>query len=947
MPVVVKKGRIMPVLMVFSFLTLTVAIVPFASGYVNTGYERGLDKVSPDVLREIQSTGSADTIILLRGSVDKETYVASLGLNSERAFSVINAVQVELTRDTMRKVASSRDTGRVFLNRVIRIPEYHLKGKDDLQTGGIGSLNIGVPYVGADNVPESGAGVAVAIVDTGIQNNHPWLQRGGASVVVWEKDVTGDGVVDYSGVHGTHMAGVVASQLAGNKGVAPGANLYDIIISSDGHSSTEAKIIAGLQTAAEGPDGTMGTGDDAKVINLSFGGLFYPSLGDDPMCLAVDNLYNSGYAIFIAAGNDYGFGTISTPASAEGAISVGATDTDVSVTDFSSKGPAPWGRLHPSVVAPGQDILSSIPVDSGGYLSGTSVSAPHVAGVAALLLQAHPGWSSGTIKQAIMNSAVDVDSHVVGSGYAFSQGAGLVNYKRARDLTLWVSNSNGAAYWNARAAADSTDSTVLTIKNTGSGSVTVSLSNENFEDIAGDAPINIIFSEQTFTLAAGKSTTIGISAYVQNSARASTYASYIVAMDNNGSKSRLPVSLLVPIKFSALPTGELLGVFTSNVSKLGFSGCEYVDFEVTFPGGYDRALVYENHLLMTDIDLFVLSPPEYLYDISWCSLFRDPYETIDIVRPTSGVWHIAIAPFLFFETPPKDMYVFPFEGSVRLITIPGAQGAQGPPGPQGEQGPIGATGAAGGAGAAGPQGPPGITPSEIRDILTKIDRLSSAATDLSSELGILENFLKRLESRVADVETNIQRVISASTPIQKIIAPQGGVAEVSFDDNRIPITTLTIVPATGEINGTVTIQVLGGWPNWAAQPRGEVYSLLNIPADNIDWLSVSKVSIGFAVSAAWIENKDIDVNKIVLMRYDLVRDAWVALPTTLVKEDSEYAYFVAESDSLSSFAIVGEKRIPTSADIVAAIIVFLIVTSAMGIVAYRWIKEWKRYRYLD
>ncbi|MFN4046532.1 MAG: S8 family serine peptidase, partial [Acidilobaceae archaeon] len=99
--------------------------------------------------------------------------------------------------------------------------------------------------IGADklhNLGITGRGVKIAVLDTGVENDHPWLQRGGASVVKWEYDATRSGIVDYcgkrigyheGGFHGTHVAGIIASQSPRAPGVAPGADIYDIIVFSE------------------------------------------------------------------------------------------------------------------------------------------------------------------------------------------------------------------------------------------------------------------------------------------------------------------------------------------------------------------------------------------------------------------------------------------------------------------------------------------------------------------------------------------------------------------------------------------------------------------------------------------------------------------------------------------------------------------------------------------
>ena len=153
------------------------------------------------------------------------------------------------------------------------------------------------------------------------------------------------------------------------------------------------------------------------VLNISWGETeIEPSR--DIVDAAIDAAAKAGVVTAVSAGNDwseFGFGSISSPGNANGAITVGAStgghgSAEVDApTDFSSAGPAPYSlRFKPDVTAPGEAVLSAAP--GGGFveLSGTSMAAPHVAGAAAVLMQRHPSWTPAQVKSALVLTGVPV-----------------------------------------------------------------------------------------------------------------------------------------------------------------------------------------------------------------------------------------------------------------------------------------------------------------------------------------------------------------------------------------------------------------------------------------------------------------------------------------------------------------------------------------------------------
>ena len=216
-------------------------------------------------------------------------------------------------------------------------------------------------------------------------------------------------------------------------GVAPRAYLgnYKVFVETDDGLSPNANspaIVAAIEAAVA---------DGMDVINFS-GGEPEIEPSRDIVALALDAAAAAGVVPVIAAGNDYndfGAGSVSSPANSEGAIAVGAveiTGTKREHADFSSVGPTTISlRLKPDVAAPGVNVLSSVSGGGWAEFSGTSMASPHVAGAAALLRQRHPAWTVEQLKSALVQSGVDsVDERGRTAGPRF-QGGGVVALQRA------------------------------------------------------------------------------------------------------------------------------------------------------------------------------------------------------------------------------------------------------------------------------------------------------------------------------------------------------------------------------------------------------------------------------------------------------------------------------------------------------------------------------------
>lgn len=227
-----------------------------------------------------------------------------------------------------------------------------------------------LPLDGQFTTTEHGSGTTAYIMDTGIDFGHS--EFGGRAVPGFDAVGDGHNGADCNG-HGTHVSGTVGGATFG---VAPQARLVSVrVLGCDGAGSYAA-VIAGFDWVAR-------NAQQPAVLNASLGGSFSPAVN-----AAVNSLADAGVLPVVAAGNSTEDACRVSPASAEGAFTVGATDPNDNETSFSNFGSCL------SIFAPGQDIVSARLGGGSTTLSGTSMASPHAAGVALLYLAGHPSASS-------------------------------------------------------------------------------------------------------------------------------------------------------------------------------------------------------------------------------------------------------------------------------------------------------------------------------------------------------------------------------------------------------------------------------------------------------------------------------------------------------------------------------------------------------------------------
>ncbi len=243
----------------------------------------------------------------------------------------------------------------------------------------------------------TGTGVTVAVIDTGVQLDHPALQSSlvaGRDLVQGDDlpadtgnglDDDADGTIDEGAGHGTHVAGIVHQ-------VAPGALIMPVRVLDDEGSGTMWQAAEGILWAAS---------HGAKVINTSFG--THGSAG--LLKTVVGRVTADGVLVVGAAGND-GKDRTMYPAAADGALAVASVGPGDVVSTFTNRGR--WI----DVAAPGETIHSAFAFPAGSWAanSGTSMATPFVSGEAALVLARRPAASPAEVTRVIKSTAVPVDT---------------------------------------------------------------------------------------------------------------------------------------------------------------------------------------------------------------------------------------------------------------------------------------------------------------------------------------------------------------------------------------------------------------------------------------------------------------------------------------------------------------------------------------------------------
>lgn len=428
--------------------TLVEALVLFSGAEAQKEYLRAGTPATSTLAERRQSTL---TRLLSFHSSSEETALQEInrisGAKLLQRFWLMRAALVLVPLDQLSALSEIPGVTRVLENAPLELSAFTetTPATADEATSASGPLeSMSVPTLWERGI--TGAGRVVASFDTGVEGVHPALsssylgQTIGAGAFFGPN--TSDTIsTDISG-HGTHTMGLmIGSNDIDTFGIAPGASWISAAVVDQGSSlnGTLADILSAFQWALN-PDGDITTTNDVPDVILNSWGLPTGLLGpcDETFWQVIDNVEAAGIVTIFAVGNEGPTPmSIRSPAnrisSSINAFSVGAIDhNNLLVADFSSRGPSTCdsATVKPEVVAPGINIYSSDKNGTYSLRSGTSMAAPYVAGLVALLRQYNPNATVTQIKQAIMASCQDLGA----IGNDNSYGAGLPDAARALAL---------------------------------------------------------------------------------------------------------------------------------------------------------------------------------------------------------------------------------------------------------------------------------------------------------------------------------------------------------------------------------------------------------------------------------------------------------------------------------------------------------------------------------
>ncbi|MFK4088601.1 S8 family serine peptidase [Kribbella sp. NPDC020789] len=532
-----------------------------------------------------KSTKAIPVIVTYAGNAKQRAAVP--GATVTRQLPVVNGAALSIDKGK----AAAFLTGATGARSAAAIEKIWLDGKREL------SLDKSVPQIGAPTAWQAGytgKGVKVAVLDSGIDATHPDL----APQVAGAKNFTSEADGDFVG-HGTHVASTIAGTGAASggkyKGVAPDAKLYDGKVCGL-NECTDSGIIAGMEWAA--------TEVKATVANISLGGTDTPEL--DPLEEAVNRLTaQTGTLFVIAAGNEGpGAGTISSPGSADAALTVGAVDKQDQLADFSSVGPRLGdGAVKPDVTAPGVDIVAArskdgqigVPVgEKYLQLSGTSMATPHTVGAVAILAQEHPDWKAAELKAAMTASAKPAADQTT-----FQQGTGRIDVAKGIKQTVISDPGNlsfGTAVWPHN--DDEPVTKTLTYRNLGDQAVTLNLAATLTDPAGHPAPAGALqLSANTVTVPAGGTASVQATSKTNHSGPDGAYSGRVTATAGDTSVitgigvSKEVESYTLKLRSSG-PDGKPMPpfaiIFGLDNDTFGFFGTDADELSLRLPkGGYN------------------------------------------------------------------------------------------------------------------------------------------------------------------------------------------------------------------------------------------------------------------------------------------------------------------------------------------------------------------------
>jgi subtilisin family serine protease len=679
------------IFVLISAACIFLAVFSFAqAAKLPSGADQKIDPALAEVLN--QKTEEKIPIIVMLKANAKDTFSNDLAIRYR--YSLISGLAGEATSTAIKNIAESDQVSGIYFDGRTQIEPSLSSDTNSSLKEYISKEEYISPaqIIKADKLWEKGIdgqGITVAVIDSGIDENHPDL----IGKVVAEKNFLADEITadDLLG-HGTMVAGIIAgSGIASNgsyKGIAPGAKLISAKVIDGKGNGKVSDIIAGIEWAVY---------SGANVLSLSLGGI---NLGETnpPITMAADNAATAGVVVCVAAGNrnsseakgqaagttslqDGGSkdvyyllvpivlalppGLIDSPGDGVKVITVGAADANGRIASFSGSGPTRDDRIKPDVVAPGVNIISTIPegLNRPNYVdvyyareSGTSLSTPVAAGLCALLLQANGNLTPAGIK-AVMTRGALMLNNTLGEPYEeYYQGTGLLDALLSYSLMdsdivgvipdrwnagRWAYLPSGqGVYVGLDTGADRPQKKLYSLAPGDEDWNTrfVFFSNQDIDDIkvSGEGAISDWMSLQALArhISANDQQVFAASMSVPKGAAPGVYSGSIDFTKAGKKILSIPVCVTVaePINISNGFGGK------AGIVNKGQWGYYYLDVPVG-SGGIKADL---NWSVNSSLDLFLLSPTSEYYAGEHVGMPESLAKRIGIKSPSSGKWLLAV-----------------------------------------------------------------------------------------------------------------------------------------------------------------------------------------------------------------------------------------------------------------------------------------------------------------
>jgi serine protease AprX len=399
-----------------------------------------VQKIHPLVLDKILSNPNSNLQVIasIDNNFDKDKIQELGSIVTEWDF--IGAIVIELNSNQIDNLATNEDVNFIVLNQKTT-QSSSIDEVDQRRVENAYPFSVKANEVWKEGI--DGSGVTVAVIDSGI-NSRSGDDIGNRLLGSIEFNSNSTSIYDEYG-HGTHVASIIGGN--GNKsngkyvGIAPGVNLINVKFSSHDGTASEADLIHALHWVYENKEK-----HNIRVVNISSSIGAIQSYKESAVAAAVEQLWFGGVVVIVSSGNDGGSRCSSchAPANDPYVITVGAID-DNGTKDLRDDFFKPWtshgrtidGHMKPDVLAPGANIISYMPrgnlrneapervIDRYYYrMSGTSLSAPIVTGVVALMLQHNPHLTPDQVKWIITHTTRGYHNQPRGT-------PGVINAKRA------------------------------------------------------------------------------------------------------------------------------------------------------------------------------------------------------------------------------------------------------------------------------------------------------------------------------------------------------------------------------------------------------------------------------------------------------------------------------------------------------------------------------------